>query len=475
MGSIFDKLLARRRALTPAGEAGAAPDFDALLAQGGRAYEKREFALALQLYEQAVAADPARPEGYYKRANARKDLGQLEEALSDYDRAIERRPDYAYAYCNRGFIQHTLGRPSEALSSYDRAIELDPNDPLAHYNRALLLQDLDRWEDALAGYERAIELNPGFADAQYNRGVNLLYQGDFAAGWLGYEWRWRNAERLGIGAARQYAQPAWRGIEPLAGKRLLVYHEAGLGDTIQFCRYVSLAAARGATVILEVQRPLLELLGSLDGVAQVIASGSSPPPFDYHCPLLSLPLAFQTSVDTIPAPRKYLHSDRDKVAQWRATLGERTQPRIGLVWSGNPNNPLDARRSIALAQWEPLLPAGCQYFALQTQIRPDDAVILDGSDRIFAYESRLEGFDNVAALCECLDVVISVDTSIAHLSAALGLETWLLLAYAPDWRWLRGRTDSPWYPGMRLYQQKTPGDWHEVLTRVATDLQRLQP
>ncbi|HVW69262.1 MAG TPA: tetratricopeptide repeat protein [Steroidobacteraceae bacterium] len=237
-----------------------ANEFDALFEKGTRTAAGGNLTEAVRLYDQAIAADPSRAEAYYKRANALKDLGQLTAALTSYELAIERKPDYAYAYCNRGFVQHGLGLLPESLASYDRAIALEPNDALAHNNRGLLLQDCDRWPEALASYERAIAANPEFADAQYNRGVTLLYQGDFARGWRALEWRWKNSARLGIATLRQYPQPRWTGAEPLQGKRLLIYPEQGLGDTIQFARYATLCAARGATVILEAQRPLCELL-----------------------------------------------------------------------------------------------------------------------------------------------------------------------------------------------------------------------
>jgi hypothetical protein len=299
----------------------------------------------------------------------------------------------------------------------------------------------------------------------------LLFQGDFDRGWRGYEWRWKNARRLGIGEVRNFKQPLWLGEESIAGKRLLLHSEAGLGDTVHFCRYVTLSAARGATVLLEVQPPLLGLLANLEGVSQVIAKGSPLPPFDYHCPLLSLPLAFKTTLDTIPAPAKYLQTDKAKVAQWRTLLGERTRPRVGLVWSGNPNNPMDERRSIPLADWVARLPPEFQYFCLQKDLRETDAAVLDSSSSIFWFDD-LPDFSTTAALCECMDVVISVDTSVAHVSGALGQRTWVLLAFTPDWRWLRDRDDTPWYPSVKLYRQKAVGDWNEVLARVAADLRR---
>ena len=366
----------------------------------------------------------------------------------------------------------SLGRREAALLSYDRAIALDPTDVMAHYNRALLMQDCSRWDEALASYDRAIELNPQFADAQYNRSMAQLFLGDFERGWRGYEWRWLNARRLGIGDARKFAAPRWFGEEPIAGKRILLYGEAGLGDTLQFCRYATLCGRLGATVILEVPEVLRRLLGSLEGVSQVIGAGSPLPPFDYHCPLLSLPLAFKTTVATIPASLGYLRADQITVAQWRERLGARSSPRIGLVWSGNPDNPIDARRSIRLADWVAHLPTGYEYFRLQTQVRETDRGALDSNPQIVSFNDDQLDFDNTAALCMCMDIVVTIDTSLAHLAGALGHRTWVLLPQTPDYRWMRDREDSPWYPTVKLYRQTVAGDWDSVFDRVAADLRR---
>ena len=450
------------------------PAFDALYAKATAAAETRDFDRAIQYYDEAIAADPSRAETYYKRANALRNLGRLEEAIAGYDAAIARKPDYAYAYCNRGVVQQNLGRFAEAVASFDKAAVLDPADPLVPYNRALLMQDFGRWDEALTGYDRTIALSPGHADAHFNRSLVQLFGGNFAQGWLDFEWRWKNAARLGIGAAAaSFSEPLWLGQEPIAGKRLLLQSEAGLGDTIQFCRYATACAALGATVILEVQPALVDLLNTLEGVSRVIAKGTPLPAFDYHCPLMSLPLAFKTTLDSIPAAPRYLSTDPAKVAQWRAALGARTRPRVGLVWSGNPNNLIDVKRSIPLAEWTPHLPREFQYFCLQNEVRAADQKTL--ATNPFIVDLGNMNFVSTAAFCECLDVVLCVDTSIAHLSGALGQRTWLLLPAVPDWRWLRNRDDSPWYPSMRLYRQTVAGDWQDVFRRLATDLRALTP
>ncbi len=420
----------------------------------------------------AIELDGSNALFHYKRGNALKNLGQLDAAIASYNRAIELKPDYAYAFCNRGVVQQSLGLTTEALSSYDQAIAHQGSDAMAHYNRALLMQDCFRWDEALAGYNRAIAIDPGYADAQYNRSLALLFRGDFENGWQAYEWRWKSAQRLSMGATRQFERPPWLGEEPLAGKRLFLYPEAGLDNTLQFCRYASLAAKSGATVLLEVQTPLLGLLANLEGVSQLIAPGSVLPPFDYHCSLMSLPLAFKTTLDSVPPCPRSLHGADANIARWRDILGEPRGPRVGLVWSGYPDDGIDHRRSIRLADLVAHLPREFQYFRLQTQVPEADRAVLAASPSIVSFEDESLDFSNIAALCECMDVVISVDASIAHLSGALGVKTWVLLPFVADWRWMRDRDDCPWYPTMKLYRQGVAGDWNEVLGRVADELRR---
>lgn len=430
----------------------------------------REFERALDLYDQAITLNPLHAEAYYRRGNTLKDLGQLRAAVASYDKAILIKPDYAHAYCNRGVVQQALELRSDALSSYDLAISHDPLDARTHYNRALLLQDCSRWEEALQSYDKAIAADPAFADAQYNRAVALLSCGDFGRGWANYEWRWRIPGRIGLGDVRHFIQPLWLGKESVDGKRVLLHSEGGLGDTLQFCRYASLLAKQGATIYLEVPASLVHILASLEGVTRVIAQGEALPPFDYRCPLLSLPLACKTTLASIPSARKYLYSDEAKVRHWRLQLKDRTRPRVGLVWSGNPNHTNDRHRSVRLADWLPHLPEGFDYFRLQRDVSKDDQATLDLNPSIISIEPSYREFSTTAALCECMDVVISVDTSLAHLSAAVGQRTWILLSFNSDWRWLREREDSPWYPSVKLYRQSSSGGWSEVFERIAADL-----
>jgi Tetratricopeptide repeat len=444
------------------------PGYDRLYQQATQAALSRDLPRAIALCNEAIACDPSRAEAYYKRGNAQKDLNLSAEAIASYNEAIARKPDYAFAYCNRGVVEQHLGRLEDALRSFDAAIGIDPTDSLTHYNRALLLQDLSRWEEAVSAYDRSIAARPDFADALYNRAITQLYLGRFEEGWRHYESRWVSGARHIIGEQRRFDQPQWLGQQPLAGARLLVYSEQGLGDAIQFCRYATLCAARGATVILEVPAPLVAVLATLQGVTTIVPRGAALPSFDLHCAMMSLPLAFQTTLATIPASRPYLRNDPAVVTRWQFRLGERVRPRIGLAWSGNPANPHDGRRSIPLAQLLDCLPQGCDYYALQTQVLARDEQVLDDADALFTLD--LQDFADTAAVAQLMDVVVSVDTSVLHLCGALGLNPLALIYEPSDWRWLRGRSDSPWYPGMSLYRQAAAGDWTGVLQRLSTEL-----
>jgi tetratricopeptide (TPR) repeat protein len=434
----------------------------------------KDFPLARHLLDRVIARDPNHVDAYYKRGNVLKNLGQLQEAIASYGEAIARKPDYTYAYCNRGVLLQALGRNTEALASYDLAIVHDPRDALTHYNRALLLQELSRWDEAIAGYEHALAIDPAYADAHYNRSLALLYCGRLEQGWRSYEWRWKNARRLGMGETRDFRQQLWLGDDSIDGMRLLLHCEGGLGDTLQFSRYAALAAACGALVYLEIQPPLAKLLAKVEGVSGVFIKGNSLPAFDYHCPMMSLPLAFRTTFETIPPPAGPLQIDETKQARWTSIKAQKGRPRVGLVWSGNPNNQNDQRRSIRLRDWLPALPREYQYFRLQRDVRDEDRPALT-SACINSVDEDVQDFSHIAALCQCMDLIISVDTSIAHLSATLAIPTWVLLPFIADWRWLRDRVDSPWYPAMKLFRQKSSGNWSEVFKAVASDLRREYP
>ncbi len=390
-------------------------------------------------------------------------LKRYEEALTILDRALSISPEMEELFNNKGSALKNLGRFDETLASYDRAIALKPDYAKAHSNRGNCLDEMGRYDEALSSYKDALALQPHHADAHWGIALNRLRAGDLKTGWVEYEWRWK-LRFLQI-KQRHFGQPFWIGAEPIDGKVLLLHNEQGLGDALQFCRYVPLVAARGARVVLEIDGPLKELLSGLSGVSHCISKGETPPVFDFHCPLTSLPLAFDTTLDTIPSAVPYL-SVGAHATDWGARLGSRNLPRIGLVWSGNPDHHNDRNRSIPLQTLLPLFDVEAQFVSLQKDIRSSDEAVLRERSDILHLGPELQSFVDTAALIEHLDLVISVDTSVAHLAGALARPVWILLPYIADWRWLLDREDSPWYPTARLFRQSQTREWHSVVDEM---------
>ena len=432
---------------------------------------------ALASCDRAIALRGDFAEAHCNRGNVLSSLERYDEALQSYDQAIAYRSDLAEAHCNRGNALRDLDRLEEAIASYDRSVELQPGLAQVFFNRGIAFEDMERFDEALQSYGRALEIDPDDADTRLNAALCRLLLGDFGRGWEQYESRW-DTEAL-RGPRRTFPQPLWLGAEEIAGKTIFLHAEQGFGDTLQFGRYVPHLVARGARVILEVQTPLRSLMASLPGDPQIVADGDRLPDFDLHCPLLSLPFAFRTRLDTIPGATPYLSAPADKVKAWRDRLGPRTKPRVGLVWAGNPRkelpnlNRVDGQRSVAFATLAPLLEvAACSFHSLQ---KGDDAVkqLRDSiwRDRVIDFTDDLHDFSDTAALIENLDLVVSVDTSVLHVAGALAKPVWLLNRHNTCWRWLREREDSPWYPTVRQFRQDRTRDWSSVVTRVAAALQ----
>jgi hypothetical protein len=298
-----------------------------------------------------------------------------------------------------------------------------------------------------------------------NQSLCLLQTGRFEQGWRQHEWR----KRLD-NAFRSYPQPVWLGEENIAGKTLFIYSEQGLGDTIQFCRYVKLMEARGAIVIMSVQQPVRRLLKQISPTIQIIDPNEMPTDFDYHCPLLSLPRAFVTTFETIPAEPRYLKADDELRAAWSARLPPKTNLRIGTVWSGSTGHKNDHNRSMKLETLLPIFSLDADWICLQKEVRDKDLALLRQDSRIAHFGDELKDFSDTAALVDLVDLVITVDTSVAHLAGAMGKPVWILLPFNPDWRWLLERNDSPWYPTARLFRQPQIGNWVEVVNQVKNEL-----
>lgn len=473
-------------------------NFDALHMLGVYSFQTGDLPSALNLITQALRIRPDDPLAHVHHAAVLQSLGRLEEALLAIRQALRLAPDHALALNNgASLLSSDLKRPAEALPLLEHALRLNDNDATAWNGMGYALVELHRHEDALPCLARALALQPGFALAWYNQGNALqflnrldeamrsydaalaqspdmvdahfaqsacrLLMGDLPQGFTQYEWRWRKPAYLTL--AQQYTQPRWQGDTPLQGKTLLVYAEQGLGDTLQMARYVPHLSAQGAQVILQVQEGLVPLLAGLGG-ATVIGKQQPLPPHDLQIPLMSLPAALGTQLATIPADVPYVHADAARMAQWQARLGAATAPRVGLTWAGNPKHDNDSQRSIPLRKMRRLLHAGLEFIALQRDLSAADRLQLEAEPALRSHAAAQTDFAETAALVAQLDLVICVDTAIAHLAGAMGKPVWLLLPYAPDWRWMLAREDSPWYPGMRLFRQRRAGDWDEVLERV---------
>lgn len=427
---------------------------------------------AIAQYRSALALSPRHPEILYNLGNVYLARDRITEALASYDETLANNPSHVGARVNRGNTLLRFNRPADALEGYERALALAPDHPQILTNRGHALRRLDRPQQALQSFAAAIDKSPDFPEAHFESALAHLTLGDFEPGWKAYEWRWKT--NAFADKRRSFRQPQWLGNTPLAGKTILLHAEQGFGDTIQFIRYAPLLARAGARVICEVQDELMSLLTPLQGV-EIVAPGNPLPPFDLHCPLMSLPLAFGTELATIPAQVPYLAAPADRVTRWRDRLGaERPgegRPRAGFVWSGSPAHKNDANRSIPLARFNELfanLPFAC--FSLQREMRQGDREALQGLPQLVDLGPELIDFSDTAAVISLLDVVVSVDTAVAHLAGALGKPVVILLPHAADFRWLRNRSDTPWYPTARLLRQPAFGDWDSVIAGLADEL-----
>jgi tetratricopeptide (TPR) repeat protein len=461
---------------------------------------------ALSSYRQALKLNPREANAAYRGGMLLRSLNRHEEALSWLDLCDQLVPDNATVLLERGLVLHDLnrldealavslrlhaqnpaspeisnnigaallklGRYEEALPWLDKALALLPDSIPVLISKAAALSKMLRLDEAFAVYTQANAIAPGNADIAYLISELQLLTGNFEAGWAGREARWKIRISKGY---PDITQPMWLGDGSIEGKTILVYADEGLGDTIQFARYVPMLSARGAKVILWTDEPLASLLSQLTGVSRLIGKSDPLPAFDLHCPICSLPLAFQTRLETIPPGTSYLPRPADaQIQTWenrlQNRLGPRRKPRVGLTWSGSPNHWNDRNRSLPLQTLSRLFERDAAFISLQKDPRADDRPLLARTGLV-DLTGHLTDLAETAALVSCLDLVISVDTSIAHLAGALGRPTWILLPYTPDWRWLLGRDDSPWYPTARLFRQDQRRDYAPVIERVSEALQ----
>ena len=427
---------------------------------------------ALASFERLLALSPRHLEAQVNRANALLELGRVDEAIAGYDAVLAAQPRHAGAQFNRGTALARRGRFEEAIAAHDRAIAIVPGYVKAHNNRGVALRELNRHREALASFGKALALDNDFADAHLNQAHALLTLGDFARGFVAYEWRWKVATIAPH--RRTFRQPLWLGTSPIGRKTILLHAEQGYGDTIHFVRYVKLLARDGANVVLEVAPALKPLMSGIDGAAGVLARGEALPPFDLHCPLASLPLAMKTEPAAIPADIPYLAAPPERLAKWRARIGALARPRIALAWSGSAAHANDRNRSIALGLLQPLWSIdGATFVGVQRDLRAHDAPALAGAPRLVHVGDELSDFADTAAVLALADLVISVDSAVAHLAGAMGRPLWILVPFSPDWRWMLGREDSPWYPTAKLFRQPSVGDWASVIARVRAEAARV--
>jgi tetratricopeptide (TPR) repeat protein len=464
-------------------------------------YALNRLSEALACFDKARALSPDDADILYQHANVLLSLDRPHDALAEFQAVLARVPHHVEAHINSGLAHATLGMTEAALADFDAALMLLPNHPIAHFNRGGALLQLGRYTDAIAANDRAIAAAPDHvgawlnrgraasqlrrfdeaiasygevlarrkddANAHFNRALALLTIGQYRPGFEAYEWRWR---RTGVAPQKRRGRPLWLGEYPLHRKTVLLHAEQGLGDTIQFARYVPLVAAGGATVMLEVQPELKSLMSSLDGVARLLSRGEAPPPFDAHCPLGSLPLAMKTEIESVPAAIPYLSADPARIAQWSARIEALPRPRIAIAWSGNPAHENDRNRSIAFDKLAPLLAHPASFVSIQRDVRDAEAMQLAGERRVEHVGGALADFSDTAAVLTLCDLAITADTAPAHLAGALGRPVWVLVPFAPDWRWTLDGETTPWYPTARLFRQTSPGDWDAVLARVADAL-----
>lgn len=468
--------------------------------------EQKKYSEAFASYQQAIALNSNYVDAYNNCGNVLIDLQKFEEAIVCFQKAIEINPNYAYAYNGLGNVLMELKRFDEALLNYEKAIALNSDSPDPHNGKSNALQELKRFDDAVSGYEKAISLNPDAADTYANRGLAMqgmknfdealqnfdkaielnpeladpywnkallkILKGEYEEGWQLYEYR-RYKQDL-KGSYPIYEQPLWLGQESVAGKILYIYPEQGFGDFIQFCRYVPLVENLGAKVILKVPNALYAMIKTMGLNARIVRNDEKVDEFDFHCPIMSLPLAFKTTVETIPNKIPYFFSDQFKKNYWERKLAYASNSlKVGLVWSGSKDHKKDHDRSLRLAQLEPILDLPVTFYSLQKEVREQDKITLSKLSQIQQYHEELNDFSDTAAMVDCLDLVISVDTSVAHLAGAMGKHVWILISYLPDYRWMLDREDTPWYQTARLFRQANVGDWNSAILNVRKALEEL--
>lgn len=464
------------------------------------AVQTKNFGDALNCFTDVLKLDPCHLESLHNRAYINFIQARYEAAIQDYDAILSFDDRQADIWCNRGSCLFTLRKYANALDSYARALQLAPkhidsnnyygitlihlnryHDAIICFDRLLLFKadhtdafcnrgiaflQLNKHNDAIQSFNSALSIDSSHGQAHWNKSLALLAMGDYLQGWQEHEWRWETA--VFKGRRRQFDKPEWSGKQRITGKTILLYSEQGLGDTIQFCRFAKMVEAMGAHVILDVQQSLRSLLSTLN--AGTVHCADAVPDFDFHCSLIDLPGALRVTLDSIPKTYAYLSSDVVLRDLWKNKLGRPVRPKIGVCWSGNPEHANDKFRSVPFDQLSKIFSIDADFVCLQKELRESEHFDLKSIQNVSFYGSEIDDFSDTAAIIWNLDLVITVDTSIAHLAGALGKETWLLLPFCADWRWLIDRHDSPWYLSATLFRQSKIGDWSDVIATVFSRL-----
>jgi tetratricopeptide (TPR) repeat protein len=443
---------------------------EAHLNRGNILMLRKKFGEAVDCFDAAIRINPYYAQAFCSRGNAFEKMECFDEALASCDRALSLDPRNAELHASRANLLGSLRRHDEALRDISTALSLQPDNAAFHYNHGNILVQIGRYHEAIAAFGKALVLEPKFADAHFNEGLCQLLLGDMERGWTNYEYRLQMPEYLDL--KRNFAGPLWLRENSIEGKTIFIHPEQGFGDTLMACRYVPLLAARGARVVLEVKPELLRLMEGLDGVSELIERGETVPYYDVHCPIMSLPCAFKTQLETIPGAVPYLKIPQGNIDHWRSKLGD-DRFKVGIAWAGNATFKNDRDRSITLKNILPVcgIP-GATFFSIQKDLRVGDTEILTANPHITHLGTELNNFLDTAAVMQSLDLIISSDTSIVHLAGALGQSVWILLSSNPDWRWLLDRADSPWYPTARLYRQNKSGDWDSIVAQVRAELKK---
>ena len=429
---------------------------------------------ATTCFEKAITIRPDFFQAHYNLGISLQEVGKIEQAISHYQHAISNYPDYAEAHNNIGIALLEIGKHEDAITHYQKAISLNPDYAEANNNLGIALQEIGKHEDAITHYRKAISIKPSFAEAHFNLSCLYLLLGNFEKGWEEYEWRLKL--KSNIEHTRSFTQPQWDG-RPLDGKTILIHAEQGLGDTIQFIRYIPMLAKAGGDIVVECDAKLSHLFSGYEDITRFIGTGDELPDFDIHASLLSLPNIFKTSLNSTPSDTNYIHINDNLVGSWKNKLSSLKKLKVGLCWQGSVDNRKDQSRSIPLKYFSDILNIiDISFVSLQKGYGQEQ--ILDGglADKITDFSSEMdthEKFVDTCAIIENLNLVIGVDTATIHLAGAMGKPVWVLLPYSPDWRWMLNTNDTPWYPTMRLFRQQEPGNWETVMDEISVELGKL--